>query len=54
MHVEKEGKISKFWLTPVQLASSGGFSRTEINKIQKVVEMNGSDFNEAWNDFFSD
>ena len=26
------------WLDPVILQSSGGFSRTEINRIQKLVE----------------
>ncbi len=27
IHVERDDKIAKFWLDPVRLQSSGGFSR---------------------------
>lgn len=36
-HVERDESIAKFWLGPVRLQNSGGFSRTEINRIQKLV-----------------
>ncbi|MEW6039475.1 MAG: DUF4160 domain-containing protein [Pseudomonadota bacterium] len=38
IHVEREDKVAKFWLDPVRLQSSGGFSRNEIIRIQRVVD----------------
>ncbi len=46
--------VAKFWLAPVRLASSGGLRRTEINKVQRVVDENMNLFVEAWNEFFGD
>jgi hypothetical protein len=37
----------------VRLQNSGGFSRTEINRIQKLVEENREALLERWNEFFS-
>ena len=37
VHVEREDKIAKFWLDPVRLQSSGGFSRNEITRIQSMI-----------------
>jgi hypothetical protein len=30
VHVEREDNVAKFWLDPVTLQSSGGFSRDEF------------------------
>ena len=38
IHIELDDDKAKFWLDPVRLQNSGGFSRTEINRIQKLVE----------------
>jgi hypothetical protein len=38
VHVERESNIAKFWLTPVRLQNSGGFSKRELNQIQRLVE----------------
>jgi Domain of unknown function (DUF4160) len=54
IHVERNYKIAKFWLDPVRLQSSGGFSRTEITKIHKIIDQNRSRLMEAWNEYFSD
>jgi len=37
IHVERNDKIAKFWLDPVRLQSSGGFSRVEAIKIHKII-----------------
>ena len=37
VHVEREDKLAKFWLNPVRLQTSGGFSRTELARIQQLV-----------------
>jgi len=54
IHVEREHMKAKFWLVPVRLHSSGGFSRSEINRIQRLVEDNREDLLRSWNEFFSD
>lgn len=35
VHVERDDNLAKFWLDPVQLQSSGAFSRLEIAKTLK-------------------
>ncbi|GBD96400.1 MAG TPA: DUF4160 domain-containing protein [Nitrospirae bacterium] len=39
IHIESDDKIAKFWLDPVRLQSSGGFSRIEISKIHIIGGM---------------
>ena len=53
MHVERDANTAKFWLDPIRLQNSGGFSRTEINRIQELVEENRGDLLESWNEFFN-
>lgn len=53
IHAERDSNIAKFWLDPVRLQNSGGFSRTEINRIQKLVEENRVALLEKWDEFFS-
>lgn len=54
IHVEREDKVAKFWLDPVRLQSSGGFSRNEIVRIQRVVGEYQIQLREAWNAYFHD
>ncbi len=54
IHVEHEDRIAKFWLDPVRLQGSGGFSRVEIGRIEKLVRKHQSELMEAWNDYFRD
>jgi len=53
VHVERDVRIAKFWLDPVILHRRGSFSRTEINRIQKLVEEHREALLERWNEFFS-
>jgi hypothetical protein len=48
IHVERESNVAKFWLAPVRLASSGGFARVEIARIQRMVMERRSELKEAW------
>jgi hypothetical protein len=52
-HVERDDNTAKLWLAPARLQNSGGFSRTEINRIQKLVEENPEDLLRSWNDYFN-
>jgi hypothetical protein len=54
IHVEQEGMKAKFWLDPVRLQSSGGFKRSEINRILRLVEENRGYLLRSWNEFFGD
>ena len=54
VHIEREDKVAKFWLDPVRLHNSGGFSRNEINKLHRIVEQHKDDLLRAWNDYFGD
>jgi hypothetical protein len=40
MHVEQEDTIAKFWLDPIRLQRSGGFSRVEIGRIESIISAN--------------
>jgi len=53
VHVERNDKIAKFWLDPVRLQSSGGLSRAELGRIQKIIQENHTKLVEAWNGYFS-
>jgi len=52
VHVEREDKIAKFWLDPIRLQRSGGFSRREIGRIQKVLNAYQTKLLEVWNEYF--
>jgi hypothetical protein len=53
IHVERDKNTAKFWLDPVRLQNSGGFGRTELNHIQRLIEDNGEDLLRSWNDYFN-
>jgi hypothetical protein len=52
VHVERDDKIAKVWLDPVRLHSSGGFSRVELVRIEKLVSNHRVELMEAWNEYF--
>jgi hypothetical protein len=52
VHVQRESMVAKFWLDPVILQNTGGFSRQELNKLARLVEENQRDFLEKWYEFF--
>jgi hypothetical protein len=52
VHVEREAMRAKFWLDPVRLQESGGFSRVELQRIRALVERHRSSLGGAWDDFF--
>ena len=52
VHIEREDKVAKFWLDPIRLQESGGFSRSEIVRIHKLVTVHKDGLLEAWNEYF--
>ena len=54
VHVERESNRAKYWLDPVRLQHSGGFSRVELNRIALIVETHREHLLGAWDDYFND
>jgi len=52
VHIERDDKIAKFWLNPVRLQTSGGFSRKEISRIQQIIQEHQFQLMEGWNEYF--
>jgi hypothetical protein len=52
VHVERDDCEAKFWLDPVRLERSHGFSRKEINRVRRLVEEHRQQLLEGWNEFF--
>lgn len=54
IHIERDGNIAKFWLQPVRMQGSGGFSRVEIAKLLVMVTEHQAELLGAWNAYFND
>jgi hypothetical protein len=53
VHVERDDAEAKFWLNPVRLARSHGFSASELKSIEKMVNDQQTIILGHWNEFFS-
>lgn len=54
VHVKRDRNVAKFWLDPVRLQRSGGFRRSEIRDIERIVRQYQILLIEEWNDYFND
>ncbi|WP_370867439.1 DUF4160 domain-containing protein [Nitrosomonas sp.] len=52
--MERDDRIAKFWLDPIRLQSSGGFSRNEMARIQSIISEHQIQLKEAWHAYFHD
>ena len=53
IHVERADELAKFWLDPIELVSSSGFSAKEINQVRKMVIENQAHLLQAWHEYFN-
>jgi hypothetical protein len=53
IHVQRDRLLAKFWLSPVKLARSTGFSPTDLRRLHALVEENEARLLEAWNEYFT-
>ena len=53
VHVQRDRMLAKYWLEPVVLARSTGFSPRELRLIQAIVIENQATLLEAWHEFFT-
>ena len=52
VHVERDECEAKFWLDPVRLSRSHGFSAKELNALGCIVQDNRLLLLDRWNEFF--
>ena len=53
VHAEREDNLIKFWLDPIRLQYSIGFSRVEIRRIERIIQEQRLHLMEAWHAYFS-
>ena len=53
VHVERDTKRAKFWLDPVRLERSGGFSAAELRDIERRVVERAPFLVEKWDEYFN-
>ena len=53
IHIARDKAVAKFWLDPIMLVSSEDFSRSDLNRLSKIVVEHRETLLEAWNDFFN-
>lgn len=53
VHVERDNSEAKFWLEPVRLERSGGFSASELRRVEKIVTDHHQQLMDSWHDFFN-
>jgi len=51
---QRVANLAKFWLDPVRLAESGGFSRAEIRRVEALVRDNANRLRRAWDEYFTE
>ena len=54
VHVERDNNEAKFWLQPARLQWARGFSRKDINRLQRVIEFNQEELLRKWDEYFND
>lgn len=54
IHVVAGERHAVFWLSPVQLRSSWGYTAGEIARIRRIVSANRTELLRHWDDFFRD
>ena len=52
IHVQRDNKLAKFWLKPVLMSSSIGFSSFELRRISKIVVQHKEELLEARDEYF--
>ena len=53
IHVQKAENYAKFWLQPVQLAESIGYSSKELRYVQDIIIEHSKLLLEAWYEHFT-
>ena len=49
VHIRRERKQAKFWLEPIELARSNGFSAQELRDVERLLRANKEQLVALWN-----
>ena len=52
VHVERDASRAKFWLDPVRLVQSGGFTAAELREVYRLVAANQQVLLRKWDEYF--
>ncbi|HVT03314.1 MAG TPA: DUF4160 domain-containing protein [Thermoanaerobaculia bacterium] len=52
VHVDLQGASAKFWLKPVRLAYTIGYSARELRAVERLVLEHETMFLRGWHDYF--
>ena len=52
VHVEGNDGAAKFWIRDLELASSRGYTRRQLNVITEIVREHQTEFLDRWDEFF--
>jgi hypothetical protein len=52
IHVRRDHLVAKFWLNPVVLVRTGGFTAAELARVNRMIDNRRAEFMEKWNEFF--
>ena len=52
IHVEQGDSYAKFWLTPVALVWSVGYTAPQLRKLRELVEEHHDALEEKWHEYF--
>jgi Domain of unknown function (DUF4160) len=54
IHVQREDRTAKFWLEPIVCERNGGFNRSDLMGIYRLIARNRELLLQKWYDFFGD
>jgi hypothetical protein len=52
IHIESGDEYAKFWIEPVGLVKSVGYSASELNEIERLVGKHKGLIKEKWDEYF--
>ena len=54
VHAERDDNEAKFWLRPVKLERSKGFTRQELRRVESLIRERAEAMLRSWNEYFED
>jgi hypothetical protein len=53
VHIERDDSEAKYWLEPMRLQRSSGFTASELRRVEKLVIDNQQLLLDKWNEYFN-
>ncbi|MEO1205896.1 MAG: DUF4160 domain-containing protein [Pseudomonadota bacterium] len=52
VHVQRDNAVAKYWLEPLRLQSSAGFSAAELRDVHRLLDVHRNACLRQWNEYF--